>query len=268
VFDGDGGSVGGCCFIPRGSSPLVAYNAHDRQFGVLFTTAPEGAYSAYYVAGARVLENGDHSVDGIVAPGTTYGASFASDSHEGTYLAAWPGSNGGDGEASFLAANLTPIAPAHFAAGYVVTYNPAADEYLLVRSSCIQPGGLLAVCGRRVGNPPAAADRTGPALRLSVRRLQRIVRQRGLVLRARCDEACVVRASARVGVTALKLHPDKKSLTPGAAKKLKLKATKEILRTLRHVLRHRNRLKVRLKVTATDFAGNRTIAKRKLRARR
>jgi hypothetical protein len=78
----------------------------------------------------------------------------------------------------------------------------------------------------------------------------------------------VVRASARVGVTALKLHRDKKSLTPGAAKKLKLKATKEILRTLRHVLRHRNRLKVRLKVTATDFAGNRTIAKRKLRARR
>ena len=37
-----------------------------------------------------------------------------------------------------------------------------------------------------------------PRLRLTVRRLECIVRQRGLVPRARLHEACTVRASARV----------------------------------------------------------------------
>ena len=126
-----------------------------------------------------------------------------------SYLAAWT-----DEEAPVVGLperGLVPIAPADFAGGSVVTYNAAADEYLLVRPSCTQPGNLQAVCGRRVGNPPAAADRTGPRLRLTLRRLQRVVRQHGLVLRARCDEACTVRLSARIAL-------------PGASRSVVLRA--------------------------------------------
>ena len=266
MFDGGGGQIGPCCgIVSVGFSPLLAYNSRERQFGVLFS-------SAYQLAGARVLENGDHSVDGIIAPGTAYGASFAFDFHDDSYLAAWPGQNGDNGGASFLSPDLTPIAPADFAVGHVVTYNAAADEYLLVRPSCTQPGSLQAVCGRRVGNPPAAADRTGPRLRLTVRRLQRIVRQRGLVLRARCDEACTVRASARISLPgasrSVALRRVTRSLAANARTKLKLKTSRRALRKLRRALRTRHRLGARLTVTAADSPGNRTIAKRKLRARR
>ncbi len=266
MFDGGGGQIGSCCgIVSAGFSPLLAYNSRERQFGVLFS-------SAYQLAGARILENGDHSVDGIIAPGTAYGASFAFDSHDDSYLAVWPGQNGDNGGASFLTPDLTSVAPADFAVGYVVTYNAAADEYLLVRPSCTQPGGLQAVCGRRVGNPPAAADRTGPRLRLTVRRLQRVVRQRGLVLRARCDEACTVRASARIALpgasSSVALRPVTRSLAANARTKLKLKTSKRELRKLRRALRTRHRLGARLTVTAADSSRNRTIAKRKLRARR
>jgi hypothetical protein len=50
--------------------------------------------------------------------------------------------------------------------------------------------------------------------------------------------------------------------------KLWLKASKRMLRTLRRALTRRHRLGMRLTVTATDASRNRTIAKRKLRARR
>ena len=253
MFDGDGGPIGTCCgIVSAGYSPLLAYNSRERQFGVLFS-------GAYQLAGARVLENGDHSVDGVIAPGTAYGASFAFDSHEDSYLATWPGPTGTTGAQASSPRTLTPIAPADFAVGYVVTYNAAADEYLLVRPSCTQPGNLQAVCGRRVGNPPAAADRTGPRLRLTVRRLQRIVRQRGLVLRARCDEACTVRASARIalpgaqpvgGASPRDEVPGGQRQDEAEAEDLEARAPEASPR-----LEARHRLGARLTVMAADLVG-------------
>jgi hypothetical protein len=266
MFGGVGGvPVGPCCgIVSRGYAPLVAYNSAWRQFGVLYT-------GSYQLATAAVLENGDHSPAGNLAPGTSYRASFAFDSRDHLYLAAWPGANGGGGGSGFISADLTKVTPADFAVGYYVTYNTAADEYLLIRPSCDQPGGLKAVCGRRVGNP-VAADRTGPRLLLTVRRLQRIVRQRGLVLRARCDEACTVRASARIKLPGARrsvaLRRVTRSLAANARTRLKLKTSKRALRKLRRALRRKDRLGARLTVTAADPSGNRTVAKRKLRARR
>jgi hypothetical protein len=265
MFDTGGSAIGtGDPTIAAGSEPRLAYNPGDREFGVLFS---RGDGSDSYITGARVRENGSVAGAGGLAPGSTDGAGFAFDSHDRSYLAGWS-----NGSGSFLAADLTQIAPVGFAGGYGVTYNTAADEYLLVRPSCFQSGNLYTVCGRRVGNPPAAADRTGPVLRLTVRRLQRVVRQRSLVLRARCGEACAVRASARIALPgasrSIALRPAARSLAASAPARLKLKTTKRALRKLRRVLGTRHRLGARLTVTATDSSRNRTIAKRKIRARR
>jgi hypothetical protein len=250
--------------IAGGRDPRLAYNPGEREFGVLFSHV-DGSGS--YIVGRRIRDEGNIVPAGDIAPGTTNGAGLAFDSHERSYLGSWS-----NGSGSFLAADLTQIAPVGFAGGYVVTYNAAADEYLLVRPSCFQSGNLYTVCGRRVGNPSVAADRTGPVLRLTVRRLQRVVRQRGLVLRARCGEACAVRASARIALPgasrSVALRPVSKSLAANARTKLKLKTSRRALRKLRQALRSRHRLGARLTVTATDPSRNRTIGKRKIRARR
>jgi hypothetical protein len=222
------------------------------------------------VTAARVRDNGSVVSAAALGAGSTEGAGFAFDLRERTYLASWR--SGGYG-GRFLAADLTPIASAGYAAGYVIAYNPAVDEYLLVRSSCDDRSGLTTVCGRRVGNPPAvAADRTAPKLHLTVRRLQRVVRQRGLVVRAKCDEACAVRASAWITLSgasrAVKLRRARTSLASNAERTIRLKASKRTLRTLRRVFKRRHRLGVGLTVLASDSVGNRRVAKRKLRARR
>ena len=266
LLDSAGSPMGEFAFvIAGGHRPALAYNPVDQEFGAIFGRRASGADPAS-VAGARAGQ----TVAVGRAQGYVTGTSLAFDLRERSYLAAW--TDEGTGGGSFLNEYLVPIAPADFARGSVVTYNRAADEYLLVRPSCDQPGGLKAVCGRRVGNPPAAADRTGPRLRLTVRRLQRIVRQRGLVLRARCDEACTVRASARIALPgasrSVALRRVTKSLTANVRVRLKLKTSRRALRKLRRALRTRHRLGARLTVTAADSPGNRTIAKRKLRARR
>ena len=259
---------------PQSYEPVLAYNPTDREFGVLFSHPSYPPYTdgSPYVAAARVQQDGNVDFKGIFVRGRIQGASLAFDSRDRAYLAAWGRADETHGVGTFMSRNLVPITPADFAGGYQITYNPAVDEYLLVKASCSVPGLLVSVCGRRVGNPPAAADRTGPRLHLTVRRLQRIVRQRGLELRARCDEACTARASARIKLPGTRrsvaLRPVTKSLAANARTKLKLKTSKRALRKLRGALRQKRRLGARLTVTAADPSGNRTVKKRKLRARR
>jgi hypothetical protein len=223
------------------------------------------------VAAARVRPPGTVLPPVVLSrQSTTYDARIAFDSVERSYLVMWREAG------RFLSSDLSSEqVAANFAGAYEnAAYNATADEYMLIRPHCNQPDDESAVCVLRVGTAGAGvgagagADRRSPTLRLTVRRLQRIVRQRGLVLRARCDEACSVHASARIGPNTLKLRPTTKSLSPMASKKLKLKTTKRALRKLRRAFTRRSRLKVHLTVSATDPSGNRTIAKRKLRARR
>ena len=263
-FDAAGSAiVGGLPTIAVvGRDPRLAYKPGEREFGVLLSRDDE---SNSYVTVARVPENGGVVPVEDLAPGSTDGAGFDFDSHEHSYLASWAGGGG------FLAADLTPIAPADFAAGAVVTYNAASDEYLLVRPTCVQPGGLSTVGGRRVGNP-VAADRTGPALQLTAQGLQRVVKQRGLVVRARCGEACAVRAAAQIAMPdasrSVALRLATRTLSANARARLKLKTSKVSIRKLRRALKKGKRLGARLTVTAIDRTGNRTIATRQIRARR
>jgi hypothetical protein len=98
------------------------------------------------------------------------------------------------------------------------------------------------------------------------------VRPRGLVLRAACDENCVMAASARLTVPGtsrtVKLRQTRRSLAAGAKTRLKLRTSRTVLKKLRRAFRHRSRLTARISVTAKDAAGNRSSAKRKIRARR
>jgi hypothetical protein len=168
--------------------------------------------------------------------------------------------------------------PQHDAGASQIIYNPRRDEHLVLfmgndEARTTTDLAVNKLFARRLGSPQApSADRRPPGLTLTAKRLQRIVRQRGLVLRVACDEACRVSASARIalpGATrSIALRRVRRSLKAGARTKLRLKTSKRTLGTLRRAFKRRHRLGVRLTVTATDPSGNRTAAKRKLRARR
>ena len=170
--------------------------------------------------------------------------------------------------------------PPRDAGGVQIVYNPARDEHVVVYSGNDEPYTLAQpavskVFARRLGHekPPAAvADRRAPLVTLLLRRLQRIVRQRGLVFRAGCDEACRITGSARIQVPgasgSLKLGGASRPVRAGVRAKLKLKASRRVLRILRRAFIQRNRLTARLSVTGVDGAGNQRTMKRKVRTRR
>jgi hypothetical protein len=255
--------------------PRVAYNSSSGEFAVVFASVRLEGASLGSLAAARV-----RPPDTVLPPvvlshqSTSYDPRIAFDSVERSYLVMWREYTAGGGR--FLGSDLSSgQVAANFAGAYEnAAYNSAADEYLLIRPHCNQPGDESAVCVLRVGagGTGAAADRRSPALRLTLRRVQRIVRQRGLVIRASCDEQCRVRASGSVSMPgrrrAVRLRIAKRTLAPNATTKLRIRPSRATLRKLRRAFRARTRLAVRITVTATDAAGNRSGAKRKIRARR
>jgi Domain of unknown function (DUF1929) len=122
-----------------------------------------------------------------------------------------------------------------------------------------------------LAEPPAAlsiTDSTPPAVNL------RMKRKRGrVVLEVDClTEACTATASGRIVVSgaarAFKLRPDSAQITKGGRAKLQLRFPKKVSRTVRRALRRRQKVRVRIAVTARDFAGNATTARRSFRLTR
>ena len=123
-------------------------------------------------------------------------------------------------------------------------------------------GGLLA--------PPAApappvqpvvtADTTAPRLRATVRRRQRVLRLRGAVAYARCDEPCRVTARGvlRVRGRELRLRRATRFAQPVRSVRLKIRLTGRSARALRRAARRKRRAAVRIGLRATDTAGNRS----------
>jgi glucose/arabinose dehydrogenase len=111
-----------------------------------------------------------------------------------------------------------------------------------------------------VGIPPAAVDRVGPRLRMKSKSPQRLLRLRGAIAYARCNENCSIFAGGRlrVGKRAFRLRRVQKLAPANKRARLKVplgaKARRSIARGLK---RHR---KVRIVVTlrARDATGNRS----------
>jgi hypothetical protein len=111
-------------------------------------------------------------------------------------------------------------------------------------------------------------DTIAPRLTPSLRKVQRVLRQRAVVLRVVVDEAATVTVVGRVllpGAKAVELRRARRSLAAGGRAKLALKLSKKKLGAVRRALRRQRRLSARLSVTARDAAGNTRVSSLKLR---
>jgi glucose/arabinose dehydrogenase len=111
--------------------------------------------------------------------------------------------------------------------------------------------------------PVAAGDTRPPRLRARVPRRQRVLKLRGAVAYAGCDERCTVRAAGvlRIAKRRLKMISVRRAAQAsqrGTRTRLKVRLKRRQVRVLRRALRHGRRPKVRLTLRATDAAGNRS----------
>ena len=136
-------------------------------------------------------------------------------------------------------------------------------------------GKILRIDVGRAAAPPVPqpTDTTGPALRTRVKRLQRVLRLRGVVLYVRCSEPCSVAAGGRLRI-GRRVYRMRRVAGAGQARprlRLKVRLTKRGRRALRRCAR-RGRLRrasVRINLRATDTAGNRSpLVRRTVRVRR
>ncbi|MET0835133.1 MAG: PQQ-dependent sugar dehydrogenase, partial [Thermoleophilaceae bacterium] len=128
-----------------------------------------------------------------------------------------------------------------------------------------------------IGPPPAPlapADTRAPRMRTRVPRRQRVLRLRGAVAYAGCNEACTVAAAGvlRVGTRRLRLAGARRvarASQVGRRLRLKVGLKRRQARILRRALRRGRRPTVRLSLRATDLAGNRSpVTRRTVRVRR
>jgi glucose/arabinose dehydrogenase len=103
-------------------------------------------------------------------------------------------------------------------------------------------------------------DKTPPRLRLTRARLQNVIRSHRIVVGARCNEPCMLTASARfrhAAMTAAQhFQPISRQVPAGRSPKLVLHVTPKALKELRRVARRGRRALVRVEVRARDAAGN------------
>ena len=127
------------------------------------------------------------------------------------------------------------------------------------------------------GAPPplaVAGDTRAPRLRARIKRRQRVLKLRGAIARAGCDERCTIRAAAvlRVGKRRLKMVGVRRvarASQNGRRARLKVKLKRRQVRILRRGLRHGRRASVRVRLRATDTAGNRSrVVRRTVLVRR
>lgn len=122
-----------------------------------------------------------------------------------------------------------------------------------------------------VGVPASAVDRVAPKLRTLAKRRQRLLRLRGAIAYARCDENCSIFAGGRlhVGKRVYRLRRAQKLQPASKRARLKVplgaKARRAIVRGLR---RHRG-VRVEVTLRARDATGNRSrLVRKDVRLRR
>ena len=118
---------------------------------------------------------------------------------------------------------------------------------------------------------PPPADTTAPTLAVRARRRQRVLRLRGAVAYARCNEASSLRASGvlRIGRRRVRMRAAAAAVQADARTRLRVRLTRHGVRVLRRALRRGRRASVRLSLRATDAAGNRSaLLRRTVRVRR
>ena len=111
------------------------------------------------------------------------------------------------------------------------------------------------------------------------KKVQRVLRQKGVIVQATCpQEACVASAAGTINVPAgkrkssaakrHKLRSAKRSLAKGKKTRLKLRLRKATVRAVKRALRAHKKVRARVKVTVTDAAGNKKSKTLRIRAKR
>jgi hypothetical protein len=119
--------------------------------------------------------------------------------------------------------------------------------------------------------PPTAA--MAPRLTLTAKGTQRVLRQRGAIVTAVCDQACTLRADGSLTAKTAKarawtMTPQTAKLAAGGRAKLKLKLSKGAKRALASALKRRRKVKLSVRVTATGASGKSTTVRRSIRVKR
>ena len=116
---------------------------------------------------------------------------------------------------------------------------------------------------------PVMADRIAPQLTVAAKPVQRALEVKLLVLTARCNERCKLGtvAELRIGKRNVALGRAKVSALSGKTARIKVKLSRKALVKLRKATKS-GRAKVVLSVSATDGAGNRTAASRRVAVKR
>jgi glucose/arabinose dehydrogenase len=135
----------------------------------------------------------------------------------------------------------------------------------------IDPDPTGPVCRLPDRPPPALPDTTAPVLRARVPARQRVLRLRGAVAYARCNEPCSLAAGGRlrIGRRSYLMRTAARSAQAGRRVRVKVRLTARGRRALERRLRRGRRASVRLTLRATDAAGNRSApVRRRVRVRR
>ena len=122
--------------------------------------------------------------------------------------------------------------------------------------------------GGTPGPGQPAADLRSPLLGLRTGLRQRVLRNRGVIVRVRCDESCAYRVAGRLSLSRggrkIRLRQRVGSLSANATARLRLRLSGPSSRTLRRVLRRGRRVRVRVEVRVRDRSGNLTRGSRLL----
>jgi glucose/arabinose dehydrogenase len=116
-----------------------------------------------------------------------------------------------------------------------------------------------------------APDTVAPGLRTRIKRRQRVLRLRGVVAYARCNEACTVATGGTLRIRSRRFRMLRASRAAQVTRssRIKVRLTRRGTRALRRALRRKRRASVRIGLRATDRADNRSrLVRATVRVRR
>jgi hypothetical protein len=141
----------------------------------------------------------------------------------------------------------------------------------LVDSSCAASLVSWSAATDAAAATPPPPDTTPPALDARARGSQRLGRGGRIHVRVGCpDEACLVVARGSVSVQGRRVRPFRLKrasarLLPGGSARLEPRLGRRALEAARRALRRGRRVEVRITVAAVDGAGNRAVARLRVR---
>ena len=155
------------------------------------------------------------------------------------------------------------------AAGGASLGSPAGATVTIADDDAAPAAGPVSSDSAWIGPIPVSADRTAPKLTVAAKKVQRALKVKRLALTVRCNERCKLAtvAKLRIGKRTVTLGRAKVTAVSGKTARIKVKLSRKALGKLRKATK-RGKAKVVLSVRATDTAGNRAGASRKVAVKR